>query len=454
MSPSHVPAPAPASAVPDSAGHLAFVEALIAGHHDAPPPSGDDPLSRALARLAGHLAETARGDTDRIVGACIEAAEAGVGVVHAVAAARDLEDRTSGAASAIGELAASGGRIREASRAAAEVAREANEAAETGVRRLREVARTVATLTDGVTTAAGRVDALAAASQQIDTIVGSIEAVARQTRLLALNATIEAARAGEAGRGFAVVAGEVKALAQQTAAATDDIRDRINALRAEMAAIVTAMGDGARGAAEGRAAIDGLGREIEALGGRIADVSGRMTLVATEIDAQGVASDRLAGDIAAVAGLGADNRNGIETVADALDRLEGRIAPALQALAGRRQNDQVVRLAKADHALWKKRLAAMATGRAKLADRELTDHHSCRLGRWYYGDQSAAWRGDAAFRALEAPHAAVHDHGREAARLMAAGRPREAMAAIGRMEVASQDVLRLLNQIAPEQGAI
>jgi methyl-accepting chemotaxis protein len=56
--------------------------------------------------------------------------------------------------------------------------------------------------------------------------------IANQTNLLALNATIEAARAGEAGRGFAVVAGEVKALAQQVARATGEIRMQIDTMQA------------------------------------------------------------------------------------------------------------------------------------------------------------------------------------------------------------------------------
>jgi len=58
-------------------------------------------------------------------------------------------------------------------------------------------------------------------------VVKLITAVAEQTNLLALNATIEAARAGDAGRGFAVVASEVKALAAQTAKATDEISAQI-----------------------------------------------------------------------------------------------------------------------------------------------------------------------------------------------------------------------------------
>ena len=69
----------------------------------------------------------------------------------------------------------------------------------------------------------GSVGLLADAAQKIGEVVKLIQAIAGQTNLLALNATIEAARAGEAGRGFAVVASEVKALAAQTAKATEEI---------------------------------------------------------------------------------------------------------------------------------------------------------------------------------------------------------------------------------------
>jgi methyl-accepting chemotaxis protein len=111
-----------------------------------------------------------------------------------------------------------------------EIAKNANEAAKVATEAVKVAEETNRTVTK-----------LGASSIEIGKVIKVITSIAQQTNLLALNATIEAARAGEAGKGFAVVANEVKELAKQTAAATEDISQKIEAIQSDTKGAVTSI---------------------------------------------------------------------------------------------------------------------------------------------------------------------------------------------------------------------
>ena len=136
-------------------------------------------------------------------------------------------------------------------------------------------------ITEGAKDQAGQItrqmNQLGDAAQQIGRVTEAITEISAQTNLLALNATIEAARAGAAGKGFAVVATEIKALAQQTSAATDDIRNRIDGVQSSAVASI---------------------REIEKVSQVIEEVSQIVTTIATAIEEQAVVTKDIARNIA------------------------------------------------------------------------------------------------------------------------------------------------------------
>ena len=157
-----------------------------------------------------------------------------------------------------------------------------------------ETARTISKEAVGATERSEKtVQGLVEAAQKIGDVLGLIAEIAEQTNLLALNATIEAARAGEAGKGFAVVASEVKALAQQTQRATDDINSHIDGIR-------MAVGEAAGEMSDIRDVISNVSRSATAISAAIEQQAAATQEISRSIQQAASGTKQVSSNVAAV----------------------------------------------------------------------------------------------------------------------------------------------------------
>jgi methyl-accepting chemotaxis protein len=227
-------------------------EAQARGHRQEQMSAEIAHFSALVERTLGHLG----GLSDKMLTASAEltgaADQAASKSASADTASRDASTNVRDIAAAAEELSAS----------VMEIQRQVTQSSVIAGKAVTEAERTATTVT-----------ALDDAARRIGDVVGLITDIAEQTNLLALNATIEAARAGDAGRGFAVVAGEVKALAGQTARATEEIATQIAGMQQATRQSIEAIGK--------------IGRTIREIG----EVSGAIAAAVTE---QGAATQEIA----------------------------------------------------------------------------------------------------------------------------------------------------------------
>jgi methyl-accepting chemotaxis protein len=207
-------------------------------------------------------------------------------------------------------------------------------AAEEMTASIREIAKnateaaTVATGAVGVASSAqGTVASLGESSAEIGQVIKVITSIAQQTNLLALNATIEAARAGDAGKGFAVVANEVKELAKETARATEDIGQKIEAIQSDTQGAVAAISEIAE--------VIGRINDIQTtIASAVEEQTATTNEIARSVTEAAAGANGIAEDVTQVASAAEDTRQGAQNTLQSATDLAG-MAAQLKDLVGR-----------------------------------------------------------------------------------------------------------------------
>ncbi|MGE4278903.1 MAG: methyl-accepting chemotaxis protein [Magnetospirillum sp.] len=433
-----------------SEGEVALIQAIkaIAAGKFSEVPAGQTPVSEALYQLARSLQAGATQQLRRTVTLAGESSEIMAATAFVSGDVREVVNCTQTISAAIDELTVAMHEITRTGTFVADTAQAVRINAQEGLDAVSNASRSVQAMAEVEQTASARIERLAEASLAIGKIVTIVQAIARQTNLLALNASIEAARAGETGRGFNIVAAEVKDLANKTAKATSDIRVHVAAVQEEVRGMREALADTADTAAQGLASIVTVEHCVGLIVGRVNDLQERLSSHSSSLAEQSAATDEVARSVEVIRELTERTCGNEDKAVIAVTAGEATLQEQFHDLAQQEIPDAVLYLAESDHMLWKRRLAQMLTGSTTLSEHEVNDHHSCRLGIWYYSDSSADYRSNPAFGRLESPHAEVHETAREIVRLFNSGNRVGARAAYARLEQASQGVITQLEHLS------
>jgi len=284
---------------------------------------------------------------------------------------------------------------------------------------------------------------LGRAAQEIGKVTETITEISSQTNLLALNATIEAARAGSAGKGFAVVANEIKELAKQTAAATEDIKGRIAGVQSSTAGGIAGIEKISRViqnvsdiVASIAAAIEEQATVTKDIARNIGEASTGVADANVRVGESSQATQAIAQEIAGVDDAARAMADGSEQVRSSATSLS-QLAEQLETTVARFQisggNQSMLKSAIATHAAWTARLkAAIGSGKLDVPVSTVRADNQCQFGKWLYGaGTSAAEAQTENYRKTRQLHAQFHEEASKIAQFAISGQKAAAERAMG-----------------------
>ena len=160
-----------------------------------------------------------------------------------------------------------------------------------------------------------------------------------------------------------------------------------------------------------------------------------------------MATDEITGAIDAIGELAHSNTQQGHAAIRSIEHTNSVIGGQLRIIEAFEIPHKMLLIAKSDHVLWKKRLNEMLLGSEQIRPDELSDHHQCRFGKWYYDEGRRLFGNDPAFRAIEAPHARIHEIAREVERLYREGDVEAAQEMVDQLSPFTEQVLDALDQL-------
>lgn len=338
---------------------------------------------------------------------------------------------------------------------AAEAGSVASKVAAEGSAIVQETVSGMNRIAERVRNAATTVDSLGARSDQIGAIVGTIQDIADQTNLLALNAAIEAARAGEQGRGFAVVADEVRALAERTTKATSEISSMIKSIQGETRSAVESMEQGVHEVEKGSSDAARSGDALQGILDQINSVNLQISQIATAAEEQTATTTEISGNIHDITEIARRTSSGSHEAAGASNELLA-LSEELMAILGKFKINEnvamVLNKAKSAHMLFVGKIKAHLDGFRKVDPDALPTHLTCAFGKWYQTKGQEICGSSALFREIDAPHAKVHELGKQSIIAYNSGDKARAVALCEEMTNTSLKLIDILDRLEREKG--